>query len=169
MVWPLCSLRAADGCVLDTFLVQAFLFDASGSTDTSHASSSFTTDLIDVLIGALFATVLAFPVSYLLPWMISNGACVCACFAAQRRRSSVFLAVVVLRAMIFALTVVVVLVVLVVALPLAAGVVVDDVVAIACWSVVTWPTLPLRFSFGLLAPLPNPAYIVCACVRSSVV
>jgi hypothetical protein len=128
--------------------------------------------LIDVLIGALFATVLAFPVSYLLPWMISNGACVCTCIAAQRRRSSVFLAVVVLRAMVFALTVVVVLVVLVVlvvALPLAAGVVVEDVVAIACWSVVTWPTLPLRFSFGLLAPLPNPAYIVCACVRSSVV
>ena len=63
-----------DGCILDTFLVQAFLSDGSAATQVTDPSYSFTADVATALTGALFATVLAFPVSYLLPWMISNGA-----------------------------------------------------------------------------------------------
>ena len=67
------------GGILSTFLVQAFLFDAGASgTDAATAAASpdgpasFSETILNVLIGALFANILLFPVVYLMPFMIAN-------------------------------------------------------------------------------------------------
>lgn len=55
--------------VLGTFLVQAFLFDAEGK------GTDFGAAVTNVLLGALFANTILLPVQHILPYMISNGAC----------------------------------------------------------------------------------------------
>ena len=65
---------------LSTFLVQSFLADIStgdGVTETNSSHDSDAQDdfgyiLLHILVGALFANILMFPIKYLLPFMISN-------------------------------------------------------------------------------------------------
>eukprot|EP00750_Incisomonas_marina_P010853 INCI16312.9.p1 GENE.INCI16312.9~~INCI16312.9.p1 ORF type:complete len:1916 (+),score=402.72 INCI16312.9:439-6186(+) len=65
--------------VVSTFLVQAFYFDADtqaaavavNATVDNHLAN-FSTTMFNVFLGAMFASVLLFPVQYFLPYMISN-------------------------------------------------------------------------------------------------
>jgi len=68
--------------ILSTFLVQAFLSDLSedgevsdiesNATSDAAATASFSTLLLSIFIGALFANIFLFPIKYFLPFMIAN-------------------------------------------------------------------------------------------------
>ena len=69
------------GGFISTFLVQAFLFDAD-----TNADRSFATAIENVLIGALFANVVLFPIQYVLPVLCVW--CWCALAPTVRHRGS---------------------------------------------------------------------------------